>query len=248
MKEHRRFGRLGVPVLGLVALVFCGSSVAHGELIVGTTPYLSHADSPFAAAPMLLETFETGGLTLTGVSLNSGWMVLGPATLTDSVDADDGAIDGSGNGGHSLYSNGNHALEVTFDASAFGGLLPKMAGVAWTDVGFVTSGIDMYGAVRLEAFDAANNSLGAVTSGILGDGAANGGTAEDRFFGVVWAGGISRFVLTMDNSTDWEVDHLQLGFQLPPAVVPEPSSLVLAVLGGGGAGLALVGRRRSRGA
>jgi len=61
----------------------------------------------------------------------------------------------------------------------------------------------------------------------LGDGSAAGGTAEDRFFGAINAGGIQSFQISMGNSTDWEVDHLQFGL----AAVPEPSTWLLAMAG-----------------
>jgi hypothetical protein len=220
-------------------------SPTRADLIVGSTPYLSFTDSPFASLGVLVDDFESGAFVLPGVSVNAGWAILTPGALTDSVDGDDGAIDGSGTAGHSLYSGGNSSLVVTFDASTFGGLLPKVAGIAWTDVGSVSSGTFGFGTVTLEAFDASNNSIGSVTSGLLGDGSVAGGTAEDRFFGVVFAGGISRFVLTMNSSTDWEVDHLQFGFQAPNvAVVPEPSTLALAAIGLGVAGLVAIRPRR----
>ena len=40
--------------------------------------------------------------------------------------------------------------------------------------------------------------------------------------------GISRIVISMNNSTDWEVDHLQYG--LTADAVPEPSTIVLCSL------------------
>lgn len=65
----------------------------------------------------------------------------------------------------------------------------------------------------------------------LGDGSVAGGTGEDRFFGIVHAGGISRVTMRMRNSTDWEVDHLQYGRLAPASVVPEPASSVLLLTG-----------------
>lgn len=46
-----------------------------------------------------------------------------------------------------------------------------------------------------------------------------GGTAEDRFLGVIHGGGISRVVISTTNSNDWEVDHVQYG------LVPAPAGL-----------------------
>lgn len=107
--------------------------------------------------------------------------------------------------------------------------------MVWTDVGFTDFGLG-FGDVQFEAFDAGGNSLGATTALNLGDGLASGGTAEDRFFGVVNLGGISRIEMTIPASSDWEVDHLQYG------AVPEPGTVVVLL----GALVGLARRRRSK--
>lgn len=130
-------------------------SQAQAQLL-GPTPYLSLADSPFAGGSFAyfhLENFEDGLLNTPGVSAAIG-TVSGPGALTDSVDADDGAIDGFGTGGSVLYSNfATSAFSFTFNASALGGLLPTHAGIVWTDVGQVSSGTRGFGGVSFEAFD-----------------------------------------------------------------------------------------------
>ena len=82
-----------------LSLVFCGSA-AHAALI-GPTPYLESSDSPFDGvsfgAYFHLEDFEDHLLNVPGVTASSGGVtsiVFGPA-IHDSVDADDGFIDGS---------------------------------------------------------------------------------------------------------------------------------------------------------
>ena len=155
-------------------------------------------------------------------------VVLSPGALTDSVDSDDGSIDGSGTGGHSLYTNfGSTSLRFTFNAGALGGILPTHAGIVWTDVG-VTTSTTGFGSVSFEAFDQFGASLGVIGPFVLGDGSAMGGTAEDRFFGVTNAAGISAIEIRMPDSTDWEVDHLQFGAQTS---VPEPGSVTLLLAG-----------------
>jgi hypothetical protein len=197
---------------------------------LGPTPYLSFADSPLNGGAFTyfhLETFESGALVVPGVSVSSGAVVLGPSPLTDSVDADDGSIDGSGTGGHTLFSSGALSTFVfTFNAAALGGQLPTHVGIVWTDVGNA-AGVNGVGAVTFEAFAPGNVSLGVSGPFILGDGSAAGGTAEDRFFGAINAGGIQSFQISVGNSTDWEVDHLQFGL----AAVPESSTWLLAMAG-----------------
>jgi hypothetical protein len=125
--------------------------------------------------------------------------VVGPGGLVDSVDADDGAIDGSGTNGHSLF--GSPPFEVEFLPP-----LPTSAGLVWTDGGFGTS-------VTFEAFGPDDQSLGSVGPFTLGDSSNQGGTDEDRFFGVRDDGGIARLRMT-HTSGGIEVDHIQFNSDL----------------------------------
>lgn len=202
------------------------------------SPYTSPADSPFTGLGLdwfHLENFEDGALNTPGLSASIGF-VLGPAPLTDSVESDDGAIDGSGNAGRSWYSNNSTAIRFGFSSGVLGDF-PTHAGVVWTDVGFVLSGTDGFGDVELEAFDPGGASLGTVLAPSLGDGLFGGQTGEDRFLGFVHAGGISAIEIRMPASQDWEVDHVQYGY-----LVPAPGTLLLAALG---AGLRLRRQRRA---
>lgn len=229
--------------LAVALLAASASSPARADFL-GPTPYLSFADSPFnggAFGAFYLEDFEDGALNTPGATASAGWSVLGPGVFTDSVDADDGTIDGSGAAGHSFFSAGTQSsLTITFDAAALGGSLPTVAGIVWTDVGSVGSGTTGFGPVLFSATGPGGIPLGSIGPFTLGDGSAAGGTAEDRFFGVTSAAGISSITISMSNSVDWEVDHLQYGIR----PVPEPGSLALVAIGGA-ATLALA-RRRSR--
>jgi hypothetical protein len=157
---------------------------------------------------------------------------------TDSVDGDNGPIDGLGNSGQSLLTGGT-TNSFSFQFSTLGlGVLPNRAGIVWTDVGAVNEGQLGIGTVIFEAFGPASESLGTIVADMLGDGSINGATNEDRFFGVINPAGISRITITMPHSTDWEVDHLQY------LRVPEPTAISLTALEL--AGLAIVRRRRAR--
>jgi hypothetical protein len=217
---------------GIVILTGAGAASAQFS---GPSPYVQFPDSPFYAAYAAsqfqyfhVENFEDGALNTPGVA-SSGGAVAAPGNATDSVDVDDGVIDGSGLGGHS-YEFFTTALTFTFNAGVLGGL-PTHAGIVWTDVG--GSGQD---AVSFEAFDQVGNSLGVIGPAALGDGNVLGGTAEDRFWGVANLGGISSIVLHV-NFPDTEVDHLQYG-----RFVPSPGSAAALAL----AGVVRAGGRRRR--
>jgi hypothetical protein len=180
--------------------------------LFGPSPYLAAADSPFATVVFdyfHLENFEDGLLNVPGVTRSTG-NIIGPGLAADSVDADDGSIDGSGNGGRSLFVV-SAPITFTFDAVALG-RLPTHAGIVRTDGG-PTAG--------LEAFGPGMVSLGTIGPVPFGDGNPNGGTAEDRFFGWSDPNGILAIRIPQDV---FEVDHLQYGFAV---VVPEPGSCLL---------------------
>src|SRR6266481_7452029 len=73
----------------------------NADTLLGPTPYLSFGDSPFNGPSFSyfhLETFEDHLLNTPGVTGSPGGVtsvVFGPA-IHDSVDFDDGVIDGSG--------------------------------------------------------------------------------------------------------------------------------------------------------
>jgi hypothetical protein len=184
----------------LVAALLVGQpSGARAATFLGPTPYLSTADSPFDLGQpgFCLEDFEDGVFNTIGASGNC--TPTGPGGLTDSVDADDGAIDGSGTNGHSCFNaSGASGITITFDPTAPGGL-PTMAGMVWTDG---------EGTISFEAFDQNGGSLGMQGPFDHADGSVTGTTAEDRFYGETNAGGISAIKLT-NTIGGIEIEHVQ---------------------------------------
>lgn len=217
---------LGAALWGLSLLLFPPAALAAG---VGPSPYLSFADSPFTQVFTYfhLENFEDGVLNTPGVTAaGSSLSVIGPGGNTDSVDADDGTIDGSGTLGRSLFANpGSTGITFTFSAAVLG-FLPTHVGIVWTD-GAGTTSFQAFGPGGL---------LGSLGPVAIADGSFLGTTAEDRFFGWVDLGGISSILIT-NTSGGIEVDHLQYGF-LP---IPLPAGVWL--LGSGLAALAAWRRR-----
>jgi hypothetical protein len=203
-----------------------------------------------------LENFE--GAPVGGYMPTAGGVILDPGAQTDSVDADDGSIDGFGRSGRSWFSGGMTSFfSFSFDAAALDGQLPTHAGIVWTDVGQVIKGpetqpedpVPPQGVIDVSfaAYGPGNTFLGFAGPFTLGDGNPDGGTAEDRFFGVVHSGGIESIQIFVGDgafaiSTDWEVDHLQFGVQ----AIPEPEQWLLMALGVGA--IAWRARRRAKAA
>lgn len=214
-------------ILAIGIAAFAAAPAAATPVFYGPTPYLSTADIPDgfyeSGSPSVLEDFEDSSLDH-GITASNGFIFEPSNPETDSVDADDGVIDGSGSDGHSwFYSTGpqgSTTLTFTFPE------LVEAAGIVQTD------GRDSV--TTVEAFGPGMASLG--TWGpfdFIENDDGMGQTSEDRFLGVQDASGITALQLTVDHS-GMEVDHLQLG-----AVVPEPTTALLL-----GSGILLLGGAR----
>jgi hypothetical protein len=228
VRTFRLRPRLVVPVVaGVLLLLVSSRALAGGGTFLGPTPYLSSADSPFVAqinaGQMYLDDFECGFLNVPGVTPSDGSVIPpGFEGFIDSVDADDGSIDGSGLAGHSLFTgNGATGITFTFNETTLGAF-PTQVGIVWTDGG---------GDATFEAFDAMGASLGTIGPVAIGDGSNSGTTAEDRFFGVTFAGGISAIKIS-NTAGGLEVDHLQYGLYkgavASPCGGPTPTPTVIA--------------------
>ncbi|GAB4461322.1 MAG: hypothetical protein OHK0029_26490 [Armatimonadaceae bacterium] len=210
----------GFFAAALAGVAFAATS-AHAQ-VLGPSPYLQFSDSPFSGLTFAqyfhLETFEDNLLNTPGVSASAGAPLV-PSGITDSVDGDDGTIDGSGTQGQSFFSGGGSTgISFTFDAIALGSL-PTHVGIVWTDGA---------GTIEFEAFDEFNQLIGG-TSATHADGSISGTTAEDRFYGFIAPGGISR-IFIRNTSGGIEVDHLQYGSGVASAA-PEPGAGILFLLG-----------------
>lgn len=228
--------------MGAVAVIAPRPAAAQ---LIGPSPYLAFdnsipgagtAISPFSGLSFgnyfHLETFEDGLFNTPGV-VSSSETIIVPGSITDSVDADDGLIDGFGIDGHTLFGDGPSGIFFNFVAGALGGL-PTHAGIVWTD-GF--------GTVTFQAFDAQGQLIGTLNGDHPGP-TISGETDEDRFYGVIAPGGISSIFIS-NSSGGIEVDHLQYGLGAggAGAAAPEPSALALL---GTGLGLASGVIRRKR--
>jgi hypothetical protein len=190
--------------LAAVIVAACAAG-ATAQTMLGPSPYTCFDDSPFSGLSFNyfhLETFEDHAFNVPGASASAGGVtsvVFGPS-IHDSVDCDDGVIDGSGLLGDSFFS-GSPDITFTFSEAVLGGL-PTHAGIVWTDGGGGA-------VVTFEARDRDGALLG-TASGSHADGSNNGTTAEDRFYGVIHADGILS-IRIRHTSGGLEVDHLQYG-------------------------------------
>jgi hypothetical protein len=211
----KRFRAVRIASLALTFLL-AGLAGPAGAAGLGPLPYLCFdaatstavgdcgtAQSPFAGLAVLdyfhLENFEDD-------SFEPGWSIggvqtrTGPSGITDSVDEDDGTIDGSGTGGSSHFEAA--AFSVDFDAGALGAL-PTHVGFVWTDGGEAVT-------VTAEFFGPGHVSLGSIVAPGIGDASINGETDEDRFFGWIDSGGIESVSISHTGG-GYEIDHLQYG-------------------------------------
>ena len=111
-------GSITAPRLSLAPLALAGvalslsASIVNGQVsTLGPTPYSSFADSPFNGVGFTwfaLLTAEPGSASREGISINTTGggpaQITGPGGITDSVDADDGTIDGNGSNGRSYFT------------------------------------------------------------------------------------------------------------------------------------------------
>lgn len=213
----------------LLALASAGMAAIAGTAFAGTMGPVAYSrlnDSPLMATAnsLYIETFEDGLANTYGVSYSAGY-VLNPSIWTDSVDGDDGLVDGLGRGGRSYYvPNAISGVEISFSPifeSSNG--LPTCAGFVWTD------GLNP---VLVQAFNAQGQIIGTL-NGEHADDNYQGTTEDDRFYGFEWGEGISKIRITSATPGGVEFDHVQFG------MIPTPASLALVGIGG-----LLVARRR----
>src|SRR5262245_30819985 len=106
-----------------------------------STSYLSTANIPAgfydAAGPIKLEDFEDGIVDPAFVpDAGQRTKTSGFPSIIDSVDADDGTIDGSGLAGDSWFRlEGSFGVKFVFNTA----VLPTAAGIVWTDGGTNTT-------------------------------------------------------------------------------------------------------------
>ena len=217
-----------IRAVGLCCLM---AAAAQAATIHGPSPYLSLDNTPEgifvlgANDTLHVEDFEDpDGPWEVCFSINVGQRI-GPkfvsgdnVPVTDSVDADDNAIDGDGTMGSSWFTSGR-TMMLTFDD-------PTKA------TGFVLTDADNDATqVTIKAYGADGSELVSQSydTDFLDD-VFTGTTQEDRFFGVTAMGNdyIKRVQISIDQGEGIEIDHVQL---VKTETIPEPSAIALAGLG-----------------
>lgn len=197
-----------VRLLSVALFVVVSTGLSHAQTFYGPSHYFQLADSPFASfGDLQVENFEDGPTwNFSGVTHNIGeWTRTRFAPYVDSVEF-------GGNGNSWFVGEDPSIFVLSFVESTLGGL-PQHAGIVATD------GI---GRMWFRAYGRSGQLLGELTGDhfnpLLG-----GDPDEDRFYGVSFAGGISRLEV---QGASLEMDHIQ--YAQP---VPEPTTLVVLALG-----------------
>ena len=228
--------RLSRHILLVSLVVAVWPLAARGEVtFLGPTPYLRVADSPFDMSGLgttfFFEDFEDGSFDLPTGVVASAHVVRPPSPTTDSVDADDGVIDGSGTAGHSLrpplvavQPTGTprwfQRSVTSFDSNVLG-FSPNAFGFVWTD-GWQHPFLPSHVLLSVEHDDGTRDST-FWEAGWLLDNSDMGETAEDRFFGLRTTRRITQVQLEMSFFSDtfidqFEIDHIQFGYFVPEPV------------------------------
>lgn len=223
---------------GVLLASVCPFAANAATTTFGPTAYLQHGDTPadFICddCPLYIEDFEDGMLS-DFLSIDNGMIFPPNGTTgtgqpsTDSVDGDDGSVDGFGLEAYSWFSGDVASIEITFAEAV------KSAGLVFTD------GDKLSSTVLLEALDMHGNVIETIDAGDLADDSFFGETEEDRFLGFSNAEGvITGLRISIDAGSGIEIDHIQ--WQSHLECIPEPAANVMALF----AIMGLYGFRRKR--
>jgi hypothetical protein len=198
--------------------VACSAAELGAANVGPARPYTSVADgeSFWQGMPHELEDFESPESLAPDFLIDCGWRVGADflssdgVPIADSVDADDGRIDGKGGQGSAWYCP-ETALTVAF-------LQPvQQASLVWTD------GDPQSTNVMVELMGVDGRLLAALDAGNLADDFLSGTTAEDRFIGFTSEVPIGSVSVKSIGGRGLEIDHLAY------AVVPEPTTGLLTI-------------------
>lgn len=214
MRANNSFAFLRAAAATLAVLLLAGPAPAQTIFVGPSSPYESTADVPslfyLGGAATAVENFEDcslgEGITITPATLCVPWTYyLSARPLTcqsvfsginpiDSVDQDDGGVDGSGGGGVSCQNPG--IMQFVFPPGT------TAAGLVYTDGP---------GSVYFAAYGPGNVLLGEIGPFTLDNGSIVSNVDDDSFFGVKNLNGIESIRIRTSPNSSLEVDHVQYG-------------------------------------
>jgi hypothetical protein len=173
-------------------------------------PYTSKNDSPFKSLEstgtyFYIEDFEDGVADTPGLTIDKG-AVLSTGPNVDSVDQDDGLLDGSGSKGKSWLSTYDKDLVFSFNKDLLSGKYPNHAGLVFTDT-YPTTLL-----LTLEAYGVDGKVVGKMGPMTLGDSTTYAGqTLDDKFIGFKSKVEIKAIAIKAERG-NYELDHVQYGY------------------------------------
>lgn len=200
---------LGTGLLGVIGAACALGAVDPASAQITITPpapYVQVRDhaafgvSGRVGVTYFLEDFEDGLLNTPGVSADPSASVVSG----DSVDLDDGLLDGIGLG-KCLANSTTGVITLQFNSGTLGGF-PNRVGVVWTNGASNT-------AVTITVLDGANQ-LASQPFFPIGDNGPAGSTAEDRLFVVESPNGIQSLQIA-DSGGTIQIDHVQYSAPTP---------------------------------
>jgi PKD repeat protein len=182
----------------------------------GPTHYASFEDSPFISfkenSSFYFEDFEDGALNVPLSIDPSVGRILGDNQLADSVDEDDGIIDGYGTQG--MYYQAL-TRKITLQFNQNNGSYPSFAGLVITDALISKS-------FSFEAYDQEGTKIAEIGPLTIGDDKQTGETAEDTFVGFESNDNSMQIkAIVITSGYDFEMDHIQFGYSTE-STVPTP--------------------------
>ncbi len=222
-------------ILCLGLLLTTRSSVSYAAFtFLGPTPYRSAADSPFNMSGLgttfFLEDFEDDVLS-PGLLFSPGYPSSTDPILGNSVDADDGIVDGLDVGGHSVRASGLGACignSCTVEALWTFDLMPS--GNFPTAVGIVMTGSNgAAGQITVEAYEFETGQYETTTFDIEGIISQSFDPNDDIFMGFLNPLGIFSIKVQQYRRSFEGVPHIALTFDHLQygKFIPEPSGILL---------------------
>lgn len=190
--------------LAFVAAVFSSVRTTTAAAITGVTSgYLQTSNSPLVigSAGYKLDAFEPSSPSLATLGVSLSTLNGSSVTTTNSVDGDDGSVDGSGATGHSLNvitAGGATGATFTFNNITIGAY-PKSAAVAVT-----AANASLLTFTTYDTFNAVSG-----TYNLSGVGTSSA-TSDDFLFWASDPAGITAISVTSNSAaTSMFLDHLQ---------------------------------------